>query len=193
MLKWMKSLWSSQSEPHKVVIAGLGNPGTKYANTRHNMGFLVVQRLAERQGLQFSRRSQFEAAVAEGDIEGKKVVLLLPMGYMNNSGRSIAACMRFFKVPMSQFLVVVDDVALPFGDIRLRAKGSCGGHNGLRSVEHYLKTQDYFRLRVGIDSCEQGMLADYVLSEFTKEEKRALTLILDKGAEALEAWLKENR
>jgi len=112
---------------------------------------------------------------------------------MNGSGKAVSACLRYFKIGASRLIVVVDDVALPLGTTRLRESGSSGGHNGLRSVEEYLRTQEYFRFRVGIGNDKGQPLADYVLGKFTAEERRALPEILEKGASALEDWLKENR
>ena len=172
------------------LVVGLGNPGKDYEDTRHNVGYRVVKALAAKQGIAF-RPSLVRAkgSVAEGSVGDKKARLLLPLTYMNESGLAVRKCVDYYKIPIEQVIIVTDDVALPFGQLRLRAQGSCGGHNGLRSVEAHLGTQDYSRLRIGVSNRGEGDLADYVLGRFTQEEQRELPEIVDKAIEALELWL----
>ena len=172
------------------MIVGLGNPGKEYADTRHNLGRMVVQKVAERMGVGFKRASAFEALHAVGEIEGVQIDLLLPETYMNESGRAVSKFMRFFKLEPEQLFVVVDDAAIPFGAIRVRAQGSHGGHNGLKSIEAVLGSREYKRLRLGIGlgSCED--LADHVLERFSKEELQTLGSFIDEAAKNVENEVK---
>jgi PTH1 family peptidyl-tRNA hydrolase len=186
----MKSLWSSQNAALEgFLITGLGNPGSAYAATRHNIGFAVVRHFAKKNGLKFSKVSKLSGEVAQGQVEGAKVVLLLPLTYMNSSGESVRRCFNYFKPQLAKTVVVSDDVALPFGAMRLKEGGSAGGHNGLKSVEQHLGTQAYPRLRIGVGRPEGEVLADYVLGPFTPEEKRGLPEVLEKAASILELWM----
>ena len=169
----------------KNLIVGLGNPGSAYEETRHNMGFQVVKRWAAKQGLSFRRARHLVGEVASQ----ADVTLLLPMTYMNSSGESVRLCVDYFKLPVENILVVCDDIALPFGEIRLRQGGSAGGHNGLKSVEAHLGTQAYSRLKVGVGDRDRGELADHVLGRFTAQELQELPEILEKASEVLDAWL----
>ncbi|NGX37021.1 MAG: Peptidyl-tRNA hydrolase [Chlamydiae bacterium] len=174
------------------LIVGLGNPGKTYDDTRHNVGFRVIKALAAKLGITF-RPSLVRAkgSLSEGNIRDKKAYLLLPLTYMNESGIAVRKCADYYKIPIERVIVVTDDVALPFGQLRLRAQGSCGGHNGLRSIEAHLGTQEYSRLRIGVSNREEGDLADYVLSKFSQEEQRALPDVVASAIEALELWLTE--
>ncbi len=174
------------------LIVGLGNPGKTYANTRHNIGFRIIASFAQRYGITF-RPSLVRAkgSLGEGRAKEKKVLLLMPLTYMNESGLAVRRCSAYYKVPAAATVVVADDVALPFGQLRFRTKGSSGGHNGLKSVEAHLGTQEYPRLRVGVGNREDTELADYVLGEFTGEEQRLLSDIVERSVHALELWLTE--
>ncbi|MDN5292915.1 MAG: peptidyl-tRNA hydrolase, family [Eubacteriales bacterium] len=171
------------------IIAGLGNPGREYENTRHNIGFMVVDELARFLGLAFCGE-KFCALVAEGLVDGEKVLLLKPQTYMNLSGLSVAEAARFYKLEPAAILVVYDDMDLPPGKIRLREKGSSGGHKGMQSVIDHLGTDAIPRLRIGIGR-GPGQGADYVLSPFREEEKPIIEEAVRRGAEALTCWLKE--
>lgn len=127
--------------------------------------------------------------MARGVIGGKRVLLLLPLTYMNESGLSVRLCADYFKISHDHLIVVVDDVALPFGKLRLRTTGSSGGHNGLKSIEAHLESQNYTRLRIGVGEDLERELADYVLAKFTEEEKGALNEIMDKAVTIIEIWL----
>lgn len=170
---------------------GLGNPGPEYARTRHNAGFLLADRLAERWSLGRFRRGEL-AWVATGSADGKGVAVLKPTTYMNRSGAALAPLRALPGFdPAEHLLVLVDDVALPLGAFRLRGAGSAGGHNGLKSVEGELQRQDYARLRIGVGPRppELDDLADFVLGEFADAELRVVTDLLPSMAEAVECWL----
>ena len=192
MLKWMKSLWSSQREPLKTyLIVGLGNPGTPYENTRHNIGFKVVRDFAERHGMKFRKEARLHGELAEGKGEKGKIILLLPMTYMNNSGRAVQACIHYFKLVPEDIVVVVDDVAFNFGELRLKKEGSPGGHNGLKSIEEHLKTSSYPRLRIGIGAPKRQILSDYVLEKFSERERKDLPEVLSQATDVLDLWIEK--
>lgn len=170
------------------LIVGLGNPGPQYARTRHNAGFLVVERLAARHGLG-EGRVRFQSSVQEGDIAGQRCLLMRPMVYMNRSGQAVSEAVRFYKLPLDDLLIVVDDVALPCGRIRLRAQGSAGGHNGLADIERALGTPAYPRLRIGIDSPGRVPQVDYVLGRWSPQQWEQLEPALDRACDAIEAWI----
>ena len=170
-----------------LVIVGLGNPGPKYAGTRHNAGFLCVDRLAERAGIALNDRRK-AALLGEGRIEGKRVVLVKPRTFMNVSGEAVRYAMDRYRVRAESVLIVLDDLDLPLGRIRMRASGGSGGHNGLNSINAALGTQEYARLRIGIGR-PQGETVGYVLGAFTPEEAPAAEAALGRAADAAEAWL----
>jgi PTH1 family peptidyl-tRNA hydrolase len=170
----------------QCVILGLGNPGKQYQNTRHNLGYLVLQKFAENLKFQMKEEKQFQAIVARGRLDGVTVHLLLPLTYMNESGRALRAYLEYYKLTSRDVIVVCDDIALPYGEMRLRQAGSSGGHNGLKSIQKHLVTQEYVRLRMGIGEKERmGELADYVLQPFSLEEMQTLPLYIDKGVDVL--------
>ncbi len=175
------------------VIAGLGNPGKKYDFTRHNLGFLVVEAWARELGWDFKESKEFNSKIAKGEIRGNTTYLLLPQTYMNESGRAVRQFLNFFKIPPTHFLVVADDVAIPFGEMRLKRMGSSGGHNGLKSIETHLGTRDYPRLRMGVgDQLGEKSLADHVLSPFNLEESSKLSDFVQKGVAVLEQLMVES-
>lgn len=167
------------------MIVGLGNPGKKYERTRHNMGYLAVQQLAHELGWVFKEEKQFHALVAKGNFGDHSLSLLLPTTYMNESGKAVRAYLDYFKLSPVNLVVVNDDVELPYGQIRLRPKGSAGGHNGLKSIESHLGTQHYVRLRLGIGRGENRALVDHVLENFSQEEHTSLPEYVAKGAAAI--------
>lgn len=167
------------------LFVGLGNPGKKYALTRHNLGFMVLEKWAASQHWEFKKKMLFQAWVARGNVENQTIHLLMPSTYMNESGLAVSHYMDYAKLVPQDLLVVVDDTALPFGELRLRNKGSAGGHNGLKSIEAVLETQDYARLRMGIGHQGEQNLADYVLSNFTNEEQKVLPEFVKRGVEIL--------
>src|SRR5437764_9264314 len=168
-----------------LLVVGLGNPGREYARHRHNVGALVVDELARRHG--GSWRSKFSGRLAEIRLEGHKLALLKPETYMNESGRSVGAAARFFKVEPDQVLVVHDEGDFDLGRLELKAGGGLAGHNGLRSIAQHLGTQDFLRLRIGVGRPERGdprPLADYVLSDFEPEDDAEA--LVARAADAVE-------
>jgi peptidyl-tRNA hydrolase, PTH1 family len=173
-----------------LLIAGLGNPGREYAATRHNAGWMVVDELARRHG--GSWRSKFSGQLAETRLDGSRVALVKPETYMNESGKSIAAAARFFKVPVEAVLVVHDDVDLDEGRLQARAGGGLAGHNGLRSIAQALGSQEFLRLRIGVGRPGRGdrrSVADYVLAPFAPETD--VDALVGRSADAVEAVVRE--
>lgn len=175
------------------LIVGLGNPGPEYAKSRHNAGFMVVDRLATRHRLADGApaKEKFHAGVLEGTIAGQKCLLMQPLTFMNRSGLAIGEAAAFYKLEPRDLIVVVDDLALDCGRIRLRADGSAGGHNGLADVERALGTTTYPRLRIGIDSRGRIPQVDYVLGRFSPDQESRLEPALDLACDAIECWLRE--
>jgi PTH1 family peptidyl-tRNA hydrolase len=169
------------------VVVGLGNPGSKYAGTRHNIGFLVIDYLAEspRAG---RFQSRFQGQIAELVEEGEKILLVKPETFMNLSGRCVREVMSFYQVAVEDLLVVCDDINLPPGKLRVRARGSDGGQKGLRDIQNHLGTAEYARLRIGIDSPGEADTADYVLSRFRPSERPVMEEAIQKAAEAVMHW-----
>jgi PTH1 family peptidyl-tRNA hydrolase len=173
-----------------LLVVGLGNPGREYAGHRHNVGFMVVDELARRAGASF--RSKFSGDLAETRLDGARVALLKPQTYMNESGRSVAAAVRFFKVDPEALLVVHDEGDFDLGRLQVREGGGLAGHNGLRSIAQALGTQDFLRLRVGVGRPERGdprPLADYVLSNFAPHDDR--DAVVARAADAVEMLVRE--
>ena len=173
----------------KVVI-GLGNPGSKYAGTRHNAGFEVVDYLAKAPGVG-PYRQQFQSLVAEATEGGDKVLLVKPETFMNLSGRAARAIVDFYKVPLENVLVVCDDFNLPLGKLRVRANGSHGGQNGLRNIQEQLGTDAYARLRIGVGQPDPGEAVDFVLSRFKPGERAAVEDAVAKAANGVLVWLRK--
>lgn len=168
----------------KYLIAGLGNVGPEYELTRHNAGFLVLDRLADVHKVTFEL--QRHAEKAELKYKGKQLHLIKPTTYMNLSGKAVAYWLQELGIPKENLLVVVDEIALPFGTLRMRAKGSSAGHNGLKNIESLLNGQDYSRLRFGVgDDFHKGQQANFVLSNFSKQEFAELPIIMDKACEMI--------
>ncbi len=172
------------------LIVGLGNPGPEYAKTRHNAGFMVLERLANRHGIT-GVKTRFSAGVLDGLVAGHRCLLAQPMTYMNRSGTTVAEAVNFYKLELKDIMVVVDEAALPLGSIRMRASGSPGGHNGLKDIEAKLGSQDYPRLRIGVESPTRASRKDFVLGRFTEEQLAELDPALDKACDAIESWLKD--
>jgi PTH1 family peptidyl-tRNA hydrolase len=183
------------------LIVGLGNPGSQYARTRHNVGFRIIDRLAAKLGT-VADRSKFkgEYATADAPVKGGdenddgKLLLVKPQTFMNLSGETVVSFSGYFKIELKDILVAVDDVALPLGVLRMRRGGTDGGHNGLRDITRALGSQDYARLRLGVGGREQDAqrpaedLASHVLSRFSKEEEAVLEPAIDKAVEACSCW-----
>jgi PTH1 family peptidyl-tRNA hydrolase len=172
------------------LIVGLGNPGEDYARTRHNAGFLVAEKLAERWHANWTAGKRFNARVARGVCDGHKVLLCEPQTYMNTSGTAVKALLDFYQVQLQQLLVIVDDADLPLGQLRLRPRGSAGGHHGLESLEAHLGTRDYARLRVGIGRKDTAReITGHVLGRFSSTEAALLNTVLDVAADQAQCWL----
>jgi PTH1 family peptidyl-tRNA hydrolase len=171
------------------VVVGLGNPGGKYDGTRHNVGFAVVDGLAEAPGAgRF--QSRFGAQVAELNEGDHKVLLVKPESFMNLSGRPVRQFMDFYQVPLTDLLVVCDDINLPLGKLRVRARGTHGGHNGLRNIQEHLGTTEYARLRIGVDSPREGAV-DHVLGRFKPSERPVIEDAVGLAAQAVVVWVKQ--
>jgi PTH1 family peptidyl-tRNA hydrolase len=172
------------------LVVGLGNPGCRYENTRHNVGFLVVDKLAGSFDATRARRT-FESEVRNADIADHRVLLLKPRTYMNLSGRAVGACMHWHKLALADLLVICDDFNLPLGKIRFRRQGSSGGHKGLDSLILHLGEGSFARLRAGIGLRQGADPADYVLERFGAGERSEVAEMIDRAAAAVACWLKE--
>jgi PTH1 family peptidyl-tRNA hydrolase len=171
------------------IVVGLGNPGREYASTRHNLGFMVVDELARRHGKP-SFRKRFRSEIAETVFGSTKLVLVKPQTYMNLSGHAVREVVNWYHIPLGDLLIVVDELALPFGTLRLRASGSAGGHNGLESVLEQLGTAAFPRLRIGIGRGRSSSTS-HVLSRFSAEEERELRDIVGAAADGVESWMED--
>ena len=175
----------SLHEPLFRLIAGLGNPGREYENTRHNAGFMIMDRLAERAGVPFRKESKWDAAVANAS----GLLLCKPQSYMNLSGEPLAALARFYKIEPSQMLAVYDDVALPLGKLRIRPGGSSGGHNGMTSILQHMG--DIPRLRIGIGAADGQPMVQHVLGKFSVDERPVLAEAIDRAVAAIDCLQKD--
>ncbi|MEH7457101.1 aminoacyl-tRNA hydrolase [Bacillus pseudomycoides] len=173
------------------LIVGLGNPGREYELTRHNIGFMAIDELAKRWNISLNEQ-KFKGLFGAGFVNGEKVILLKPLTYMNLSGESIRPLMDYYKIDVEDFVVMYDDLDIPVGKLRLRMKGSAGGHNGVKSTITHLGTQEFQRIRMGIDRPKNGMkVVDYVLGRFTAEEMPDVNHSIENAADACEEWLKK--
>jgi PTH1 family peptidyl-tRNA hydrolase len=173
------------------LIVGLGNPGRQYRETRHNIGFAVIDRLCKEIGITLSR-VQAKALVGMGTLEGKKVVVAKPQTFMNLSGQSLGGLVRFYKVPLEQVMVAYDEIDLPLGTLRLRPGGGSAGHRGMASIIQQLGTQEFARLRMGVGRPPGQMNpADYVLRRFSASEAELVALVLDRATAAVRAFLRD--
>jgi len=174
-----------------IIIAGLGNPGREYINTRHNIGYMVIDELAKRNNVDVDR-IKFDSLTKEINLYGEKVLLLKPITYMNNSGIAIKKAVSFYKIPLENLLVIYDDIDIDFGSIRIRKKGSGGTHNGMKSVVKELNNTEFPRIRIGVGKKPPGWdLADFVLSDFTKEEKAKIEESIKLACDAVEVFIKD--
>jgi PTH1 family peptidyl-tRNA hydrolase len=172
------------------LIVGLGNPGAEYKRTRHNAGFLLVEKLATRWQAEWKNERKFNARLARAKCQQHPVLLCQPQTFMNASGEAVGALMKFYRLPQTRLLVVVDDADLPLGGIRLRPGGSSGGHHGLESIEQHLGSREFARLRLGIGRRDGAReITDYVLSRFDPVEKALVEKVLDRAAGQAECWL----
>jgi len=173
------------------LIIGLGNPGKKHYNNRHNVGFMILDLLANELGFEFTRR-QFKALVTDGSFNGSKLILAKPQTFMNHSGRSVGSLTRFYRIPYSDMLVAYDDLDLPPGTMQLRPAGGSAGHNGMRSIFDNLGTQAFPRLRIGIGR-PPGRIdpADYVLQDFNSDDQILLEITLKRAVDCVRLYIQE--
>ena len=180
------------------LVVGLGNPGVKYAGTRHNIGFMALELLGERSGFSFRQQTKLHGLAADTGVGEKRLRLLMPQTYMNDSGRAIRAALDWFGLEPHQLLVLVDDMDLPLGRLRLRAQGSAGGHNGLRSTIQYLGTQAFPRLRIGIGAPAENpaerraRTVSHVLGPFSKVEQPCVGAVLDAVLDGIQRLQRES-
>jgi len=179
------------TENSPFLIVGLGNPGSKYRHNRHNVGFMVIDALAETAGIPL-RRVSFQALVGKGTLAGNPVILAKPQTFMNNSGQSVAPLMRFYKIPLEHLLVVHDDLDLPYGTLRLRQQGSAGGQRGMGSIISKLNSQEFARLRMGIGRPPGRMdPSDYVLYDFDSRQAERLPEVLGVATDAIQRFVRD--
>jgi len=172
------------------IVVGLGNPGEQYRQTRHNIGWMVLDRLADRAGWSGRGRNRDASAITGGRFRGLDLLLVKPQTYMNDSGLAVRKVLARERAPLTELLVVADDFALPFGKLRFREGGGPGGHNGLRSIVGELESEAFSRLRIGIGAPDRGFV-DHVLTKFGPDERQRLDELLDAAADAVEAWARE--
>ncbi len=180
------------------LIVGLGNPGSKYEKTRHNLGFMAVEAFAKTHGLSLKRGWRLNGRVASGCVGERKVFLLLPSTYMNLSGTAVSKAVNYYHIPLNRILVIVDDVYIKIGELRIRPSGSPGGHNGLKNIDALLGTQEYPRLRMGVGpeegqlpSRQEVALEEYVLAQFAPSEQKRLIQVVENSTSVIECWLSQ--
>lgn len=172
------------------VIVGLGNPGDRYAQTKHNIGFITIDYLAEQHSIKMNKMKH-KAIIGEGDMGGEKVLLVKPQTFMNLSGQSVMDIVNFYKVPAANLIVIYDDIDLPVGKVRIRPNGSSGTHNGMRNIIYLLRNQEFPRIRIGVGKQPDYMdLADYVMTKFNSEEKSLIEEAIKKSAATVEEIVK---
>lgn len=174
------------------VIVGLGNPGRQYADTRHNVGFMTIDKISEQWNIPV-QQNKFKALIGEGMVDGQRVILVKPQTYMNLSGESVGELVRFYKLDVADILIIYDDLDLPVGKVRLREKGSAGGHNGIKSLIAHLGTQEFKRIKIGIARPRPGQsVSNYVLEPFSTTDLPAIQQAITHAAEASREWLKQS-
>lgn len=174
------------------LLVGIGNPGEKYYYTRHNVGFLTVDAFINHFQQKFEKNLRLKSLITSFFIEENKLVVIKPLTFMNFSGEAVLSVMNYFKINKSDILVISDDINLDLGSVRLKAKGSSGGHNGLKSIIEKLGSLDYPRLRIGIGEPKSESLSEYVLNEFSSYEKDQLSLVIEKIVPFLTLWVKSS-
>ena len=189
-MSWLKRLFGIQQtspDPMKYLIVGLGNPGREYENTRHNIGFQILDHLAKKASVEFSHEQHGDLARIKH--KGRNLVLLKPMTFMNLSGKAVRYWLQKEKIDQANLVVILDDINLPFGKLRIRPKGSDGGHNGLKDIDKLLGNNKYARLRVGIGrDFAKGRQSDFVLGEWTEEEEKGLSEIIPTVGDAAKSF-----
>lgn len=191
--KFRKQTKAMGTGTHEFLIVGLGNPGNKYTLTRHNAGFLCLDVLAEKFGFRIDRL-KYKSLMVDTNINGHRCIVMKPQTFMNNSGEAVRECAAFYKIPPENVIVIYDDISLDVGKLRIRRKGTDGGHNGIKSIIYHLNSDQFPRIKVGCGKKPHPDydLADWVLSEFKKDEQKALLPALENACKALELMLDNN-
>lgn len=187
-LRWLTRHGAPEQAQNIKLIAGLGNPGTRYARSRHNVGFMIADRFAHSHHLDFTRR-RFNAQIAEGTVAGQRVMIVKPQTFMNSSGEAVGKLFAFYKIAPQDLLVIYDDLDLPLGKTRLRATGSSGGHHGMESIIARIRTSDFPRLRVGIGRPNPDADIDHVLGAFDEDEYPVMDETIHRAVDAIDVWL----
>ena len=188
--RWLQRHGALDSPQGIKLLVGLGNPGTRYARNRHNVGFMAVEAFARKHSFDIKRK-KFNAEIAEGAIDGTRLLIAKPQTYMNLSGEAVSKLFLFYKVAPHDLLVVYDDLDLPLGKLRLRGSGSAGGHHGMESIIAHIGTSEFPRLRVGIGRPNPEADVDHVLGNFEGDERQVAEESIERAAEAIEAWMKD--
>jgi peptidyl-tRNA hydrolase, PTH1 family len=186
--RWLKRHGALEAPQQIKLIVGLGNPGARYANSRHNIGFMIADRFARAHEFDFARK-RFNAQIAEGSIAGHRILLAKPQTFMNSSGEAVGKLFAFYKIASHDLLVVYDDLDLPLGKMRLRSRGSSGGHHGMESIVARVGTSDFPRLRVGIGRPNPDADIDHVLGSFDADERTMMDETFARAADAIDVWL----
>lgn len=187
-LRWLKR-HNAPTEPQYIkLVVGLGNPGLRYAHSRHNVGFLIAGQFAHAHDLRFARK-RFNAEIAEGDIGGARVMIAKPQTFMNLSGEAVGKLFKFYKIAPHDLIVVYDDLDLPLGKMRMRPQGSAGGHHGMESIIAHIGTSDFPRLRVGIGRPSPDADIDHVLGNFEGDERKLMDETFARAADAIGVWV----
>ncbi len=185
----VRAAWERSGKEQMKIVVGLGNPGPEYRDTRHNVGFKVLEELAARYRVE-RQESKFDAIIGEIRVKGEKILLVKPLTYMNLSGKAVEPLVNWYKLNLADLMVIYDDMDLPVGTIRVRASGGSGGHKGIKSIIERLATEDFARSRIGIGRPNERDTVDWVLGRLTGEEKELIGLMTKKAADAVETWIK---
>lgn len=191
--KFRKNTSTAPSGAPEFLVVGLGNPGNKYTLTRHNAGFLCLDMLSDKLNFRIDRL-KFKSLISDTTVNGHRCIVMKPQTFMNNSGEAVRECASFYKIPAEKVIVIYDDISLDVGKLRIRRKGTDGGHNGIKSIIYHLNSDQFPRIKVGCGKKPHPDfdLADWVLSEFKKDEQKALEPALDNACKALELLLDNN-
>ncbi len=191
--KFRKQTNTGATGTHEFLIVGLGNPGNKYTLTRHNAGFLCLDMLSQKLSFRIDRL-KYKSLMADTNIGGHRCIVMKPQTFMNNSGEAVRECAAFYKIPPEKVIVIYDDISLDVGKLRIRRKGTDGGHNGIKSIIYHLNSDQFPRIKVGCGKKPHPEydLADWVLSEFKKDEQKALEPALENACKAIELLLDNN-
>ncbi len=187
-LRWLKRHGVAETPQQIKLIVGLGNPGARYANSRHNIGFLIAERFARAHEIDFARK-RFNAQIAEGSVSEQRILLAKPQTFMNSSGEAVGKLYAFYKIAPHDLLVIYDDLDLPLGKMRMRSRGSSGGHHGMESIIARVGTSDFPRLRVGIGRPNPNTDINHVLGSFGEDERAVMDETFARAVDAIDVWL----